>query len=51
MKNCIGDPEANADNPVLKAEQDAQVKIFSFLFVILFYLVHLQRLEVIYHLL
>ena len=28
MKECIGDPEADSDNPVLKAEQDAQVKIF-----------------------
>lgn len=25
MSDCIGDPEADTDNPVLKAEQDAQV--------------------------
>lgn len=37
MKDCIGDPEADTDNPVLKAEQDAQVK--SFLFYLLFCLI------------
>lgn len=26
IDQCIGDPEADVDNPVLKAEQDAQVK-------------------------
>lgn len=25
IDDCIGDPEADVDNPVLKAEQDAQV--------------------------
>jgi hypothetical protein len=25
VRTCMGDPEANADNPLLKAEQDAQV--------------------------
>lgn len=25
IKDCIGDPQADVDNPVLKAEQDAQV--------------------------
>ena len=25
IKDCIGDPKADIDNPVLKAEQDAQV--------------------------
>lgn len=29
---CMGDPEADADNPVLKEEQDAQV--FSFVIAI-----------------
>lgn len=37
MSDCIGDPEADTDNPVLKAEQDAQVK--SFLFYLLFCLI------------
>lgn len=26
IDECIGDPEADVDNPVLKAEQDAQVR-------------------------
>jgi hypothetical protein len=25
IKDCVGDPHADVDNPVLKAEQDAQV--------------------------
>lgn len=25
IEKCVGDPEADADNPVLKAEQEAQV--------------------------
>jgi len=25
IENCVGDPSADVDNPVLKAEQDAQV--------------------------
>ena len=29
VDECIGDPEADVDNPVLKAEQDAQVKRLS----------------------
>jgi hypothetical protein len=26
VNKCIGDPEADKENPVLKAEQDAQVR-------------------------
>jgi hypothetical protein len=26
ISKCIGDPEADKENPVLKAEQDAQVR-------------------------
>lgn len=26
IKECIGDPEADVENPILKAEQDAQVE-------------------------
>jgi len=29
VKYCIGDPNANAENPVLKAEQDAQVGLLE----------------------
>lgn len=25
IQNCVGDPDADKENPVLKAEQDAQV--------------------------
>lgn len=25
VENCVGDPDANEENPVLKGEQDAQV--------------------------
>lgn len=25
IEKCVGDPEADTDNPVLKAEQDTQV--------------------------
>ena len=28
IDKCIGDTEADVDNPVLKAEQDAQVRLF-----------------------
>lgn len=34
IDKCIGDPEADEDNPVLKAEQDAQVDWKSFTFLI-----------------
>lgn len=38
IKDCVGDPQADADNPVLKAEQDAQVNNFcSNLYLILLY--------------
>jgi hypothetical protein len=26
INKCVGDPEADKENPVLKAEQDAQVR-------------------------
>jgi hypothetical protein len=29
IKDCLGDPNANAENPVLKAEQDAQVGLLE----------------------
>lgn len=29
VKECMGDPEADADNPVLKKEQELQVHFFS----------------------
>lgn len=27
ISKCVGDPDADEDNPVLKAEQDAQVSL------------------------
>lgn len=30
IERCMGDPEADSDNPVLKEEQDAQVSIMNF---------------------
>lgn len=27
IQKCIGDPEADVDNPILKAEQDTQVRL------------------------
>jgi hypothetical protein len=27
INKCVGDPDADEDNPVLKAEQDAQVNL------------------------
>lgn len=30
IEKCMGDPEADADNPVLKEEQDAQVIVLLF---------------------
>jgi hypothetical protein len=27
INKCVGDPDADEDNPVLKAEQDAQVRL------------------------
>ena len=29
IENCVGDPNADIDNPVLKAEQYAHVNIYS----------------------
>lgn len=29
VKDCVGDPHADVENPVLKAEQDAQVGILN----------------------
>jgi hypothetical protein len=31
IKKCVGDPEADEENPVLKAEQDAQVCTIDYL--------------------
>jgi len=37
IKDCVGDPHADAENPVLKAEQDAQVSSLKCkLFLVLF---------------
>lgn len=30
INKCIGDPDADEENPVLKAEQDAQVSLTFF---------------------
>lgn len=30
IEKCMGDPNADSDNPVLKEEQDAQVRISYF---------------------
>ena len=30
---CVGDPDADKENPVLRAEQEAQVSDFSFNFI------------------
>jgi len=29
INKCVGDPEANEENEILKAEQDAQVRLCS----------------------
>jgi len=29
IKDCVGDPHADVENPVLKAEQDAQVSFLK----------------------
>lgn len=29
IEKCMGDPNADSDNPVLKEEQDAQVAFFQ----------------------
>jgi hypothetical protein len=29
INKCVGDPEADVENEILKAEQDAQVRLFS----------------------
>lgn len=31
IEKCMGDPNADEDNPVLKEEQDAQASFFVFL--------------------
>lgn len=31
IEKCMGDPNADEDNPVLKEEQDAQASLFIFL--------------------
>lgn len=41
IKDCVGDPNANVENPVLKAEQEAQVgflkcKLQTFFMIFLF---------------
>lgn len=29
IEKCMGDPDADSDNPVLKEEQDAQVSVMT----------------------
>lgn len=37
IEKCMGDPNADSDNPVLKEEQDAQVYVSDITFIIKHY--------------
>lgn len=48
IDKCIGDPNADADNPVLKEEQDAQVTCYLLSFTLLFKIVVYCGMEMLY---
>lgn len=38
INKCVGDPEANEENEILKAEQDAQVRLCSYIVLLPYFL-------------